>query len=299
MPHTTSVERYFHSGSETQPVFVRRGCLLEWSVHWMVTPGPASALDRYFAGDSRSNIFENIPFTLPICVFCVRQIIGEADHYQICPILFFEVVQLPCKIGVLLFGNLPLLVHDICLGAHDCGLSAIDAQCATEHPQSQSRQQQAEYGEPDARDCCDSSPPKLIGFIVAPLSIIGLILGIKSFDRSCELARQGVNRAANWCEVYGWAPCFIAPVGFFTFEFLCLACHALAGERRRLALRAFISVRCGCALDDIRRTVCNKSGHCVPRLHSQAWRERTIRHRRSNHSAARGPAVAEIRCANA
>src|ERR1700687_2247256 len=110
-----------------------------------------------------------------------------------------------------------------------CRLFSIDIQSVTENAKREPRQDQAESGESDSCLSCDFSPLKLIAFIVAPLSIIGLILGVKMFDRSCELTRKGLDSRANSAELYGWALCYVAPVSFLIFEFLCFARHALAG----------------------------------------------------------------------
>jgi hypothetical protein len=91
----------------------------------------------------------------------------------------------------------------------------------------QQRQDAANAGKNDCGFCGNFRPFKLFLFVGAPLSILGLIVGFKMFDRCGELARKGLNRVADRFEWYGWIFCFAVPAGFFIFEVLCLACHVV------------------------------------------------------------------------
>jgi hypothetical protein len=83
-----------------------------------------------------------------------------------------------------------LLIHDDGLSSHYRSLATIDTIRSVQDPQSQSREKQAQHRENDTCFRCDFSPFELIGFVLAPLSILGIVADLKMFDGSCELARK-------------------------------------------------------------------------------------------------------------
>jgi hypothetical protein len=189
---------HLHSGPENRAVFQGLRRLLKWRFHGIAAPTCASTTaDRYVAGYCRPNIFDRAMLALLVRVLGSRQIVSEIDHDQISSILFFKIVQLPREIGVLLLSDTSLLVHDAGLRTHNRFLTAINAERSVEYQKSQPRQEQTESGKNDSCFGCAFSLFKLIGFVVAPLSIVGLILGFKMFDHCGELARQGLNRTAD------------------------------------------------------------------------------------------------------
>jgi len=103
------------------------------------------------------------------------------------------------------------------LRGHYGRLPAINSKRFVQYEESQTRENDAKEGKKDGCNGGDSRPIKLAGFILAPLSLFGLIVGLKLLPKGGELAHQFRRRRANLFGNIGLAISPRGPLFFFLF----------------------------------------------------------------------------------